>query len=174
MIHALRDLGRRVAGTVARATLAAIDDSTKLQTVQIALLADELADGVERFQDYGLTSVPLPDAEAVVVCVGGLRGHAIVVAVDDRRYRPTGLQPGEVCLYDDQGQRVTIKRGGIDITTTKPITIHATSVAVTADHVTVTSDDVQLGGAGGMGVARIGDAVTGGVITGGSTKVKAA
>lgn len=54
------------------------------------------------------------------------------------------------------------------------ITCQAPEVDLTAtSKVVVSAPEVDLGGTGGAGVARIGDAVTGGVITGGSTKVKA-
>jgi len=48
------------------------------------------------------------------------------------------------------------------------------TVTVQAPHVTVTSNDVNLGATGGAAVARVGDSVSGGVITTGSSKVKSA
>ena len=73
----------------------------------------EILEKVERFQEYGFTSVPKNGAEAVLVAVGGSREHGLVVAIDDRRYRLKGLAAGEVALYDDQGQKVHLKRDGI-------------------------------------------------------------
>ncbi|RQO63114.1 phage baseplate assembly protein V [Paucibacter sp. KBW04] len=108
----LRPLTQRIQLMVGRAVLQLVDDSTKLQSVQIMLLADELRDQVERFQNYGFTSVPLPGAEAVAVAVAGNRDHALVIAVDDRRYRLKGLASGEVAIYTDEGDKVHIKRGG--------------------------------------------------------------
>ncbi|ECV7453773.1 phage baseplate assembly protein domain-containing protein, partial [Escherichia coli] len=52
-------------------------------------------------------------AEAVVLFPDGDRSHAVVVTVSDRRYRLKGLQTGEVAVYDDQGQSVTLAREGI-------------------------------------------------------------
>ena len=43
---------------VARAVLNVVDDEGNMQRVQISLLEDEVIDDVERFQDYGFTSVP--------------------------------------------------------------------------------------------------------------------
>ncbi|EFC1638085.1 hypothetical protein FA847_24090 [Escherichia coli] len=48
-----------------------------------------------------------------VVRRDGDRSHAVVVTVSDRRYRLKGLQTGEVAVYDDQGQSVTLTREGI-------------------------------------------------------------
>lgn len=106
-------LQRRVMLMVGRCLLIAIDDSKKAQSVQAALLADEVREDVERFQEYGFTSVPDKNCEAVVVFVGGNRAHGIVVATEDRRYRITDLETGEVALYTkDDGKRVYLKSDG--------------------------------------------------------------
>jgi phage gp45-like len=54
-------------------------------------------------------------AEAIVLFLSGNRSHGVVIAQDDRRFRPTGLKEGEVCLYDDQKQQVVLTREGIRI-----------------------------------------------------------
>ncbi|MFN3748207.1 MAG: phage baseplate assembly protein V [Sphingorhabdus sp.] len=174
------DMARRLFGMVARAIVNTVDDSRKIQTVQIELFEGEIQDGVERFQNYGLTSRPHAGAEAIGVAVTGNRGHMVVIAVDNREFRLLNLQEGEVALYDDLGQVVHLKRDGIAIESPLKVTIDAPEVTVTTDDATVTaasvtinSDDINLGGAGGQPVARVGDSVSGGVITSGSGKVKA-
>lgn len=66
--------------------------------------------------------------------------------------------------------------GSLNITAPsgKTIAITCGTATITADHVTVMSNDVNLGATGGAAVARVGDTVSGGVITSGSSKVKAA
>lgn len=96
---------------VSRAVLSLIDDAAKLQRVQIQMMADEERGDVERFQDYGFTSAPFPGAEAVALSVGGSRSHMVVIAVEDRRYRLTGLEAGEVAIYTDEGDKIVLKRG---------------------------------------------------------------
>ncbi|MGA0569653.1 phage baseplate assembly protein V [Variovorax sp. VNK109] len=112
---ALRSLGNRMRLSVARAVLDFVNDTLKLQAVQIQLQEGVVRDKVERFQNYGLTSVPLPGAEAVAVAVGGSTDHYLVIAVDDRNYRLQGLEGGEVALYDDLGHKVHLTRNGIVI-----------------------------------------------------------
>lgn len=104
-------LARRVRLMVRRGVVKLVYDDPKMQELQLALFNGEIRDGVERWEDYGLTSRPHPGAEALVLALGGESGHSVVVKVGDRRYRVTGLAGGEVCLYDDQGQRVHLKRG---------------------------------------------------------------
>jgi phage baseplate assembly protein V len=174
--HMVKDARRRAMMAIARGVLNVIDDSKKAQSLQLDLLDGETADTIERFQEYGFTSVPHAGAEAVMVSVGGLRSHGIVIAVEDRRYRLTGLVGGEVAIYDDQGQKLHLQRAGILLTSPFPVTINsADHVNVTAPHVVVTSNDVQLGAAGGPAVARVGDHVDlgAGTISSGSAKVTA-
>lgn len=143
-----------------------VDDAKGLQRLQVDGLADETLPAAERFQDYGFTSRPLPGAEGLWLSVGGVRGEGVVIAVGDRRYRLKGLAEGEVAMFDDLGQVVHLTRAGISIETELKVT-------VTAPKVVLISDNVSLGGEGGAKVARVGDAVSGGVITGGSSKVTA-
>jgi phage baseplate assembly protein V len=109
----LRPLQVRIANTVARAVVQLVDDSTKQQLVQLGVLEGEDIDDGEHFHPYGLYSVPLPGAEAVVLFPNGDRGHPLVVAVSDRRHRPTGGQSGETGLYGmTAGARVRVMPNG--------------------------------------------------------------
>lgn len=127
-------LRRRVRLMVSRAILNIINDAGGIQVVQVKLLANETRDGVERIQNYGHTSVPLPGAEGVMVCVSGNRDHGIVIAMDDGRHRLKGLQPGEVAMYshlDKEPHRHHIildKDGGMSIMA-KNVTVKAEETA---------------------------------------------
>jgi phage baseplate assembly protein V len=96
---------RRVMLTVARGWLDSVDDATTAQTAQVNLLEGETAE-LERFQNYGFTSVPPQNCDVAAVFVGGNRAHGIVVAIEDRAHRPTGLNAKDVALYTAKGQRV--------------------------------------------------------------------
>ncbi len=115
-----RDASDRVVLGVARGTLSkAPNDKTKLQEMDVSLHYEEKTTGIERFQEYGFTSVPKAPkdkqkAEVIVVFPDGNRSHGVVVAVDDRRYRPKDLKEGESQLYDDQKQKVHLTREGLD------------------------------------------------------------
>lgn len=80
------------------------DDTKKLQTVQVEGLADEVADNVERFQPFGLSTVLMDcpadgrGAECVLADLGSTSMRAVLVA-DDRRYRPVDGFQGDVVLY---------------------------------------------------------------------------
>lgn len=106
VVQSLTKIARRVSLLVSRGVVQRVDDAKTCQTLQVSLLADELRDDVERFEAYGVTSHPLVGAEVIFLSVGGNRSHGVVVAVSDRRSRPTGLAEGDVCLYTTNGERV--------------------------------------------------------------------
>lgn len=126
----LAPLRQRVMNTIARCVVSLVNDATKMQSLQIGILKNENRQGVERFQNYGFTSVPKAGAEAVVVSVGGNRDHSIVIAVDDRRYRLKALAAGEVAIYSDEGDSIILKRGNKVEVNTSTMTINASTEVV--------------------------------------------
>jgi phage gp45-like len=132
--RAVAPIKARLGLMVGRAVLLLVNDQLKLQGLQIGLLADEVREDVERFQNYGFTSHPHPGAEAVAVAVAGSRDHLVVLAVDDRRYRLKGLQAGEVAIYTDEGDKVVLKRGGVvEVTAATKVRLVAPLVEATGN-----------------------------------------
>lgn len=103
-------LARRVKLMIGRCVIDLVDDTQLEQVIQAKLLDGEIRT-LERYQQYGFTSVPHQRAEGICAFIGGNRDHGIVIATGDRRYRLSGLADGEVALYDDQGQKIHLKRG---------------------------------------------------------------
>ena len=118
---------------VARAVLNVVDDEGNMQRVQISLLEDEVIDDVERFQDYGFTSVPEEGAEATVVFVGADRSHPIVVVADDRRVRKKSLKPGEVAVYHKNGDFIHLKNENEIEVKTKTFNVNCTTATIAAE-----------------------------------------
>lgn len=118
--HLLRPISTRLANTIARAVVHLVDDSRKMQLVQLGVLEGETVAGAsgagcERFEPYGLASVPDAGAEAVVLFPNGDRTHPLVVAVSDRRYRPTGGKSGDVVVYNKHGAKIVLHADSGDI-----------------------------------------------------------
>lgn len=130
----IKALQRRIEMVLARGTVEAVQDDGQMQSVDLALMHDERATKLERFQQYGLSSHPHAGAESVTVFLQGNRDHGVVIAVDDRRYRMTSMAPGEVAVYDDQDQCVHLKRDQIHVKS--------------PTRVVVECDDIRLGSEG--------------------------
>ncbi|BBV67854.1 Mu-like prophage FluMu protein gp45 [Klebsiella sp. STW0522-44] len=110
----LNQIARRLRLIVDRAVVRIVTDSLGRQNLQIQSLADATNDDVERFQQYGFTSVPPAGSEAIILAVGARRESLVAIAVEDKRCRPKGLASGDVCLYHQDGQSMIIlKEGGM-------------------------------------------------------------
>lgn len=150
----LRPLQSRLMSMVSRAVVRTVTDSFKMQTVQVSTDVGNVNNDRERYQNYGNTSVPLPPdadgkgAEAIIVSNNGNPDDGIVIVVDDRRYRLTGLTAGEVAMYDDLGQFVKLGRSTLEVSTL------ATGNDIEVDP---GAGQVLLAG-GGNAVGRVGDA----------------
>lgn len=119
--HLLRPLRVNIANLAGRATVQLVDDAGKMQRLQIGDIPGGPYDGCEHVQPFGFSSVPLTGADtAVVIFPGGDRAHPLVVAVGDRRYRPTGGEPGTVTVYNHTGAKLVLTPDGDIIATPAP------------------------------------------------------
>lgn len=125
MNRILNPLVNRIRMMIGRGIIRLVDDSTNIQNVQLSLLKNETRSKVERFQNYGFTSVPLTGTEAIVLFPGGNRDHGIVLGIGDRRFRIKSLEPGEVAIYTDEGDKLEFKRDNNIIMTTENFTVNA-------------------------------------------------
>lgn len=139
-------LKRKILLGISRAIVKAVDDEKKVQRMQVGLLDDEVRDSLERFQEYGFTSVPHDESEAVCVFPGGSRSHGIVIAVEDRRYRLKGLTKGEVAIYTDEGDKIHLKRGHQIEVQTSTLTVNADAAVNVNTPKATFSADVEIKG----------------------------
>jgi phage baseplate assembly protein V len=104
---------------IGRVTLA--DDDGDVQLLQLTERAeggdigDRIIEKVRRACEFGFSSVPPLESDAVVVRMGGLRTQSIVVATGHKDSRPRGLKPGDVVIYDVRGRMVRLTEDGIEI-----------------------------------------------------------
>lgn len=146
--QAMRQTTQKARIAIGRAVLAMVDDAAVRQRAQLEKHFGTVRDGIERFQNYGFHSVPLPGAAVAVVALAGSEGHLVALAVDDVRGRPTDGQAGDSILWDCRGQRVWLTEDGIVIETDRRVTVTGTRIEVAA------SEGLHLGGgANGVGVS---------------------
>lgn len=121
----LKPIRNRVYTMITRAVIETANDAGGMQLLKLALLAGENDDDVERFQNFGFTSVPPDGSEALALAVGGNREHLIVIAADDRRVRIKGLEKGESAFYNDKGDKIVIKANGdIELTNSNDLKLN--------------------------------------------------
>lgn len=113
MANPFSGLSRGLSNLLARAVVRGLNTATKCQMLQIEMAGGEGKSDIEHMEPYGFTAAPILGAEAVAAYFDGDRSHGVVLVISDRRYRIKGLKSGEVAVYDDLGQSVTLTRSGI-------------------------------------------------------------
>ena len=97
---------------IGKALLEAVTDTDEIQIVKISGMDNEVQSGLERIQEYGVTSNPPIGSECVVLYIGGNKDHGVVIKTDSGEYRVTGLNSGEVCFYSEHGQKILFNEDG--------------------------------------------------------------
>ena len=117
MDRVIAAIRRKIFLLIGRALLTTIDNSGKVQRVQVTGLKDETISDVERVQNYGLESFPKTDMEVTMLFLNGNRDQGIAVGVMDRANRPTGMSTGDVMLWNTDSMKVWLKKDGVYIET---------------------------------------------------------
>jgi phage baseplate assembly protein V len=108
-----------------------------LQRVRVEGLPNDARDGVERWQDYGFAGNP-NDGQGLRIEAGG---HTVVIRLDRLASRPQ-LAAYEVCVWHEEGHRVTLKAGGKVVVDCAEFTVNASSKVVLNTPVVQASGDV--------------------------------
>lgn len=108
----LRPLQASISALATRVTLTAVDDTKRIQTVQVTGRAGERLSDVQRLQQFGFSANPPLGSNGLMICIAGSRSHPVVIACDDGSTRVLELEPGEACVYNAFGDFVRLKTSG--------------------------------------------------------------
>lgn len=106
---------RRVMSALARGLVKVVNDSAGIQIMQVKFNPLQTIDNLPRCAEYGFTSNPPEDSDAVVAFAGGDRSNGVVIATGNAKYRMKQLATGEVAIHDNIGQSVYLTANGIVI-----------------------------------------------------------
>jgi phage baseplate assembly protein V len=197
MDQVLARLYRRLMMTVGRGRVTTVDDSgsVQLHQVDLGLMSSNGAPMLVRDKTpalglFGHASSPPLGADVVVLALGGDQNKLVVIGHGHQASRLKNLETGDAALYDVRGAyfwmtasgpvidaaggAVTVRNASsVTVTASGAITFNPGAPGVVINGNLAVSGDVSLGGTAGQAVARVGDAVAGGVITSGAAKVKA-
>lgn len=107
----LAPIRRRITGMLTRAIVTDIVENLQRQNLQVKMHADESADNIERFQNYGMSSFPPAGSEAILAALGGSLDGLVAIAVENKKYRPQG-ESGDVFLYHLEGHNIRLTKDG--------------------------------------------------------------
>lgn len=139
------NFGAMLRGLLGRGVVESVDDTPMMRTIQAEFLLGDVREGLEHFEPYGFTSRVKEGAEAIGAFFNGDRSHGVVLVTADRRFR-LHVKEGEVAVFDDQGQKVVLKRDGILVETPKNLTatVGGNAVATVSGKTTLKSGAVTI------------------------------
>lgn len=111
-------LKRRMFLSLSRGILKAVNSNADpVQKLQLTALANDTRTDVERAQEFGFDSYPVPGtAETIQLSFNGNQDQTVVICVQDRKLRPTDGVEGESIQYSkndkDTPHRVHLKADG--------------------------------------------------------------
>lgn len=157
------------------------------QSAQVQTANNEIADNVKFIEAYGFTAKPKQNSECILLNIQGNPGNVVALVIGNRELRFKELNDGEVAMYDDSGNLLHFKNGGIiDFKATDTLTqtaqtinisgsqtvkiqtqtavIEASTTNITADTANINASTTNITGkvnlaGGGQPVARLGDTV---------------
>ncbi|HZR34766.1 MAG TPA: phage baseplate assembly protein [Nevskia sp.] len=109
LVDRIRFLVRYLVG---RGRIQLVDDSGNTQRVQVVFGPFE-TETLRRIAEFGLASNPPAGTDGIALFIDGDRTDGVVIGTNNQALRPKNLQPGEVMVYDGNGQSVYLSRTGI-------------------------------------------------------------
>lgn len=114
MIQLIEQLKNKIRLIVGRALVEAVNSASGEDglSIDISLPGGERHTKVPLFQQYGLTSKPNKDSEAVVLFIGGARDNGVAIATQGNASFLPSLDDGEVAMFSEYGQTIILKKDG--------------------------------------------------------------
>jgi phage baseplate assembly protein V len=148
--------------TTAGVTISATNDKGPVHLVQGKVRGTpETIDNLQTLNLYGFASHAPIGSDALVIFGNGDRSNGVIVSTANQKARPRNQQSGEVTIFTDEGDAISLQRGHVVVITTKTVTINAaTAVTINAPSVTIAAP-----GGGNATVNVTGDIHATGTIT---------
>lgn len=137
MMHLIEQVKNRIRLLVGRALIQAVNSASGDDglSVDISLPGGEKHSKVPLFQQYGISSKPNKDSEAVIVFIGGARDNGVAIATQGAASKLPSLKDGEVAIFSEYGQTIILKEDGSIVATPKSGQVYRieSDVEVTGD-----------------------------------------
>lgn len=112
-----RRLRVRVTAMIGKAIVTMVDESTKVQRLQIQLIkgidGSDTRDGVDHLQPYGMSFSPPAGSEVVTLHLGAVSECRVAILAHHPEQRPTDAEPSCGGLYTSGQWRVYVDPDGV-------------------------------------------------------------
>lgn len=123
---AVSRIQRRIISMITRAIVVDVIEDLQRQAIQITGESNESGDNIERFQQYGFSSVPPADSEAIIAALKGNLAQRVALAVEKKELRPQG-DSLDVFIYHAEGHSIQLTKDGKCIISVTDAILEATS-----------------------------------------------
>ena len=125
-------LYRRIRMAVASVTISATDDSGPVHKVQGKVRGTpEVIDNLQTLNLYGFASHAPVGSDALAIFGNGDRSNGVIVATANQAARPRNQKQGEVTIYTDEGDTISLQHGHtIAISTTGTLNVAASTINI--------------------------------------------
>jgi phage gp45-like len=124
----------------AAVTITSTDDTGPVHKVQGKVRGTpETIDNLQVVQLYGIASHAPIGSDAFVSFGNGDRSNGVVHATANQKARPRNQKPGEVTIFSDEGDAISLQRNNVVAVKTKTAKIAAETAT------TITSPDIKVG-----------------------------
>lgn len=100
------------------------DNTGSVQVFQVYHNELDIHD-VPSYQHYGFASAPLAGADVMRANMAGSNSSGVIIASNDRRYRPLNLSDGETRIYNNQGVYISLNGTNVVVSTPGKVTVQA-------------------------------------------------
>ncbi len=112
------------------------------QSAQVQTANNEIADNVKFIEAYGFTAKPKQNGECILLNIQGNPGNVVALVIGNRELRFKELNDGEVAMYDDAGNLLHFKNGGV-IDFKAPATMNQTAQTINVSGTTAVNVNTQ-------------------------------
>lgn len=132
MNQALRTLGIRLAGIIGIGRVTAQSDGDSVQRVQYETPLEVAS--APRLSEFGFSSALPANTDVVLAFLAGDRSNPVIIASNHQAYRHSGLNSGEVAVYNQWGLNIVLTENGILVNANgKDVKVNnATNVTISA------------------------------------------
>lgn len=130
------DLTSRTMNMASRGTMTNLDDTKNIQQMAVQGVAGEQFNRVQRWEQFGISSLPPAGSDALIMSMNGSRDSAQILAVENQSMRPRNSPGGSTTVYDAAGTTIVLDGAG-------KLTINANDVEITSSTLTHNGVDIS-------------------------------
>lgn len=128
----LRPITNKLTLMLGRAVIRAVAIDKGQIALDAEMFADDIVAKMEYFTHHGLFSKPPSNSHCIMLCPGGRRENAVIVAVKSAASIPAQASAAEIALYTSQGSVIALMENGDIHVKASKVNVNCATAEITA------------------------------------------